>query len=132
MQKMKNYPSLKLSLFSNARNTPFDQSSPVQPNLEEKIWKNCEKKNLKNHFYFFKNPNLLKIFLSPKKNIFLLVLPIMEVSLRQEFSSPPSFTFQGRYGQTKFIRRSQEILVSNLGYLDEEKNKTFPKKLHKF
>ena len=42
----------KTSLFLNIRTTQFDQSSPVKPNPEKKIWKNLEKIAKKNLFFF--------------------------------------------------------------------------------
>ena len=48
----------------------------------------------------------------PKKNAIPLVLPIEEISLRPELSSPPRFRIQG--GSPERDTRT-EILVSNIG-----------------
>ena len=91
---MKNCPrtlqkSKSLKQFpKNIRNTKFDQSSPVQPNPENKNLKKSEKKNLKK-FKLFEN-----IFFLQKKNDVLLVLIIEVISLQSELSSPPRFRIQ--------------------------------------
>ena len=48
-------------------------------------------------FFFKKSENFENIFFD-KKNINPLVLPIDEISLRPELSSPPRFTIQGGGG----------------------------------
>ena len=71
----------------------------------------------KNHF-FSKKMKFLKIlvFRRKKKNAFPLVLPIEEIILRPELSSPPSFRIQGgyreRYGRTDERKSSCLILDS--------------------
>ena len=62
-----------------------------------KIWKNVEKSQ---KFTFFqKISKFWKYFFfaekKNKKNAILLVLPIEEISLRPELSSPPRFKIQG-------------------------------------
>ena len=66
----------------------------------KKMQKKYIKKNQKKSTKKFKNPfflNLktLKIFFFARKNAILLVLPIEQISLRPEFSSPPRFRIQG-------------------------------------
>ena len=81
-------------------------SSKAQPweenNLEKSGEKICQKP-----FFPPKNQEFLKIFLLfvEEKSAILLVLPIEEISLWPELSSPPRFRFQGGYperdGQTE-------------------------------
>ena len=62
--------------------------------------------------------NFENIFFLPEKNAILLVLPIEEISLRPELSSPACFIIQGGYPERDGGEvRTKEILVSNIGYL---------------
>ena len=86
-----------------------------------KITKNKKKsenlKNLKNLKKFKKSENFKNIFFFPaklNKNYILLVLPIKEISLRPELSSPPRFRIQG--GWSERYERRTEILVYNIGF----------------
>ena len=57
-----------------------------------------------------------------KKYAILLALPIEEISLRRELSSPSHFTIQGGGGVAQTLRTdggSTEILVSNIGLFKE-------------
>ena len=50
------------------------------------------------------------------ENVIPLVLPIDEISLRPELSSPARFRFQGGSPERDGAGRTKEILVSNIGY----------------
>ena len=63
----------------------FNQSFPVQPNPEKKKRKKKSSKNLK----------ILKKKSFAEKKAILLVIPIEEISLWRELSSPPPFRFPG-------------------------------------
>ena len=78
----------KYFFFLNIRNMRFDQRSPVQPNPEKYL----EKFN-----FFCLLIKHLKIVRKKfrKENAILLVLPIEEISLRPELSSPANFRIQG-------------------------------------
>ena len=114
--------------FCQLRRSVFDQSSPVQPVSEsrggplsvteeqkkeiKKIRKNKKKsqkypqKSITNPFFFKKlSDNLENIFFR-QKNYILLVLPIEEISLRPELSTPPRFRIQG--GQPECDTRKKE------------------------
>ena len=53
-------------------------------------------KNLKKSLFFKKSEHFENIYFSAKKKIAIpLVLPIEEISLRPELSSPPRFRIQG-------------------------------------
>ena len=57
-------------------------------------------KNPKKSLFFKKSENFENIFFCRKKttkNAIILVLPIEEISLRPELSSPPRFRIQGGY-----------------------------------
>ena len=68
-----------------------------------------------------KSQNLKKVFKNLKilfsaKNANLLVLPIEEISIRPELSSPPRFRVQGGWSERERRTDGQmEILVSNIG-----------------
>ena len=74
----------------NIRNTPFNQSFPVKPNLANKNLEKSKKKN----FFSRKKVGFWKYLIGAKKAI-LLVLPIMKIILWIELSKPPRFKFQG-------------------------------------
>ena len=64
------------------------------------------------------------------KNAILLVLPIEEISLRPELSSPPRFRIQGAGGRTSVTKDGRrtdevrtEILMSNIGLRVKHRNK---------
>ena len=83
----------KNALFLNIRNTQLNQSSQIQPNHEKKILQKSPK-IWKNTFFPEKIENFENILFAKKNSIFL-VLPIEEISLRPELSSPGPFRFQG-------------------------------------
>ena len=63
---------------------------------------------------FFKTSEIFTIFLFCQKNALLLVLPIEEISLRPELSSPSCFRIQGGYRERHTQKNGRtEILVSN-------------------
>ena len=76
-------------------------------------------KNLKKSHFFKKSENFENIFFLPKKKkkyAIILVLPIEEISLRPELSTPPRFRIQGGSPERDGRRtEQQEILVSNIG-----------------
>ena len=68
-------------------------------------------------FFFQKSQNFENIFFfCQKKNAILLVLPIEEISLRPELSSPARCRILGGSPEPDGGWRTEEILVSNIGY----------------
>ena len=101
-EKKKKFQQKKSSLFLNIRNTRFNQISPVQPNPEKKIEKSQK-------IIFFNKSEKFKIFfICQTINAIFLVLPIEEISLWPELSSPANFRIQGRSPE-RDIRRSSSI-----------------------
>ena len=78
------FSAKKSSLFLSIMNTQFNQSSPVEPNPRKKSQKIT---------FFKKSENFNKKI--AENNSVLLVLPIEEISLRPELSSPAHFRIQG-------------------------------------
>ena len=83
----------------------------------EKNVKESQKSFFFNKSKFFEN----SVFSPKKKNAILLVLPIEEISLWPELSTPPCFRIQGGSPE-RYTRRTEdggraEILVSNIGFL---------------
>ena len=66
-----------------------------------------------------------KKFRRRKKNAIPLVLPIGEISLRPELSSPARFRFQGgspkRYKQTTEERKSSSLILYNVQIISRKK-----------
>ena len=69
-------------MFPNIRNMRFNQGSQVEPNLEKNL-----KSKKKIYVFFFRKKG--------ETNYIFLVLPIEEISLLPEVSSPARFRFQG-------------------------------------
>ena len=68
-----------------------------------------------------KKPIFIYIYINflPKKNTFFFVLPIEEISLGPELSSPPHFRTQREVPWASRTKSEwTEILVSNIGFLD--------------
>ena len=67
-------------------------------------------KNLKKSLFFKKSENFENIFFcrKKKKNAIPLVLPIEEISLRPELSSPARFRIQGGYPERDEGRRTKD------------------------
>ena len=76
--------------------------------------------NLKKSLFFKKSENFENIFCSakPKKNAILLVLPIEDISLQPELSSPPRFRIQGGYPERDEGRRTKDGRKSSCLILD--------------
>ena len=100
----KNPKNTKKNTKKNTNNTK--NTKKFQISIKKPKSKNCQKwskntkiwKNLKKSLFFKKSENFEFIFCSPKKrkeNAILLVLPIEEISLRPELSSPARFRIQG-------------------------------------
>ena len=78
---------------------------------------NLEKsQKISKNTFFKKSENFENIFFCWKKKIYIIVvLPIEEIRLWPELSSPPRFRIQG--GWSERYGRSTEILVSYIGYV---------------
>ena len=107
-QKEKNSVK-KIPLFLNIRTTRFDQSSPVQPNPEEKKQEKCQKITF---FTFF-----LKLFFHRKKES-MLSSQFSNIRRTRLDQSSPSSPFQIPLSVTKDERTNEqtENLVSSTHY----------------
>ena len=84
----------KSSWCLNIRTMRFDQSSPVQPNPEEKIWK-----YIKKSFFFTlqKSENFKEILFLPEKKYYHLSFLILRGRDLTRASGPARFRIQGGY-----------------------------------